>query len=140
MVSAEFNVVAHHVQIHSNDFHREGIGLEFNFNVDCTADDAGDVCFGCRQLASLDYIRHAKLQWSPSSSSWLMSLLLKLKLRPGMTLCFLSQKMAQKEPTQKKTPLTAANAGVVGVTPHTTPFEGPVGIALDAWHCFNNDM
>jgi hypothetical protein len=76
------------------------------------------MCALGRQLASLDYIWHAKLQWSPSSSSWLISLLLKLKLRPGMTLCFLSKKMAQKELEKKNTHLTAATAGVVGVTPH----------------------
>ena len=58
-----------------------------------------------RWLISLEYRRHAKLQWSPLSR--LISLL--LKPRPGMSPRFLSQNMAQKE-TEKKMPLMTANA------------------------------
>ncbi len=45
LVGTELDVVAHHGQVHPNEFDREGINDEFHFNVDCTADDVDDVCF-----------------------------------------------------------------------------------------------
>jgi hypothetical protein len=44
-VGAELDVVAHHGQVHPNEFNREGIDDEFHFNIDFTADDVDDVCF-----------------------------------------------------------------------------------------------
>ena len=58
-----------------------------------------------RRLFILEYRRHAKSQWSPSSR--LISSL--LKHNPGISPRFLSQKMAQKEP-EKKMPSIAAKA------------------------------
>jgi hypothetical protein len=45
-VGAELDVVAHHDQIHPNEFNREGINNEFHLNVNCTADDIDDTFFG----------------------------------------------------------------------------------------------
>jgi hypothetical protein len=52
-VGAELDVVAHHDQIHPNEFNREGIDNEFNLNVNCTADDINDAFWG-RLLLSLE--------------------------------------------------------------------------------------
>ncbi len=45
LVGAELDVVAHHGQVHPNEFDREGINNEFHFNVVCTADDVDEACF-----------------------------------------------------------------------------------------------
>jgi hypothetical protein len=45
-VGAELDVVAHHDQIHPNEFNREGIDDEFHLDVNCTADDIDDTFFG----------------------------------------------------------------------------------------------
>jgi hypothetical protein len=45
-VGAELDVVAHHDQIHPNEFNREGINNKFHLNVNCTAYDIDDTFFG----------------------------------------------------------------------------------------------
>ncbi len=44
-VGAGLDVVAHHDQIHLNDFNREGIDNKFHLNVNCTADDINEAFF-----------------------------------------------------------------------------------------------
>jgi hypothetical protein len=46
LVGAELDVVAHHDQIHPNEFNREDIDNELHLNVNCTADDIDDAFFG----------------------------------------------------------------------------------------------
>jgi hypothetical protein len=46
LVAAELDVVAHHAQIHPNEFNREGINNKFHLNVNCTADNIDDGFFG----------------------------------------------------------------------------------------------
>ncbi len=46
LIGAELDVVAHHDQIHPNEFNREGIDNKFHLDVDCTADDIDDAFFG----------------------------------------------------------------------------------------------
>jgi hypothetical protein len=41
-VSTESDVVAHHSRIHSYQFHREGVGDKFHFDLDCTAHNLDD--------------------------------------------------------------------------------------------------
>ena len=43
--TAEFDVVAHHCQVHSNQFDGEGINNEFHFNCNCTAHGLDDPRF-----------------------------------------------------------------------------------------------
>jgi hypothetical protein len=46
LVGTELDVVAHHDQIHPNEFNREGINNEFYLNNNCTAADVNDAFFG----------------------------------------------------------------------------------------------
>jgi hypothetical protein len=46
LVGTELDVVAHHDQIHPNEFNREGINNKFHLDVNCTADDINDAFFG----------------------------------------------------------------------------------------------
>jgi hypothetical protein len=46
LVGAELDVVAHHDQIHPNEFNREGIDNKSHLDVNCTADDIDDAFFG----------------------------------------------------------------------------------------------
>ncbi len=45
LVGAELDVVAHHDQIHPNEFARKGIDNESHLDVNCTADDINDAFF-----------------------------------------------------------------------------------------------
>jgi hypothetical protein len=45
-VSAKLDVVAHHGRIHSNELDWEGVHHKLHLNVDCTANDFNDACFG----------------------------------------------------------------------------------------------
>ncbi len=45
-VGAQLDVVAHHDQIHPNEFKRESINNEFHLNVNYTANDINDKFFG----------------------------------------------------------------------------------------------
>ena len=44
-VGANFDVVAHHSGVHSNQFDGEGISDEFHLDCNCTADDLNDSGF-----------------------------------------------------------------------------------------------
>jgi hypothetical protein len=46
LVGTELDVVAHHDQIHPNEFNREGIDNKFHLDVNCTADDIDDAFWG----------------------------------------------------------------------------------------------
>ncbi len=103
-VGTKLDIVVHHGRIHSNELNWEGVHHKFHLNVTALLMISAMHASG-RRLISLEYSRQGKLQCSPFLQ--LMSLL--LKLRPGMSLCFFSQNMAQKEP-EKKMPSPAANA------------------------------
>jgi hypothetical protein len=45
LVSTEFDVVAHHGEVHSNQFDGKGVNNEFNFDCDGAANDLGDSGF-----------------------------------------------------------------------------------------------
>jgi hypothetical protein len=65
-ISTEFDVVAHHRQVHPNQFNRKGIEDKLNSMLTAllimfTMHDSG------RRLTSLEYERHAKSQCRPSS-------------------------------------------------------------------------
>ncbi len=42
LISAEFDVVAHHRRVHSNQFDGEGVNNKFHLDFDCTAHDLND--------------------------------------------------------------------------------------------------
>jgi hypothetical protein len=44
-VGAEFDVVAHHSRVHSDQFNGEGINNEFHLNCNCTANDLNNLGF-----------------------------------------------------------------------------------------------
>ncbi len=41
-IGADFDVVAHHCQVHSNQFDWEGVNNKFHLDFDCTAHDLDD--------------------------------------------------------------------------------------------------
>ncbi len=41
-IGAEFDIVAHHHQVHSNQFNGEGVNNKFHLNFNCTAHDLDD--------------------------------------------------------------------------------------------------
>ncbi len=103
-IGVEFDVVAHHFQVHSNQF--DGRAPTINsISVSTALLTISTIRESGRRFISFEYRRHAKSQCSPSLR--LISSL--LKQRPGIRPRFLSQKMAQKDP-KKNMPSMAANA------------------------------
>jgi hypothetical protein len=134
LVGAELDVVAHHDQIHPNEFNREGIDNEFHLDVNCTADDINDAFFG-KTVSQLGVEEACKVTVEPFVTA--DKFVAETEARHEVVF-FEPEYGAESAREEDAFDSSRCNhllgkAGAGGVA----PFKGKIGFALDTWYCFN---
>jgi hypothetical protein len=116
LIGAKFHVVAHHHQVHSNQFDGEGINKKIYLDFTSLL-TISTICDSRSQFISFEFRRHVKPQCNPSSP--LISSL--LKHRPGIRHAFWARRWDRRNlriwllPQRMRSCVGKASDG--GVTP-----------------------